>query len=166
MTPQMFASGPANSTAPSVDQLVATRVAAGIAERAELPIARNIAEISISLSVENQLAQADNNVITKPQIIQPSASSREIRSYTTVTGDSVDKLAAQFGVSADTIKWANNLTSDALEPGKVLQIPSDNGVFYTVKDGDTTASIAERYKADERRIILYNDLESDGLAAG
>lgn len=154
------------NTAPSVDQLIATRVAAGIAERAELPIARNIAEISNSLSVESELAQADNNVIVKPQIVQPSAGSREIRVYTTVAGDTVDKLAAQFGISVDTIKWANNLTSSALEPGKELQIPPTNGVVYTIKDGDTASSIAERYKADETRIVLYNDLEADGVKAG
>lgn len=158
------------NTAPSVDELVATQIAAGIAERANLPVYRNIAEISTSLSVKSELAQADNNVITKPQIIQPAAGSRDIRSYTTLAGDTVDKLAAQFGVSGDTIRWANNLTSDALEPGKVLQIPSANGVVYTVKEGDTPASIAEHYKANETRIILYNDLEDDlnagGLVAG
>ena len=154
------------SSAPSVDQLIATRVAAGIAERAELPIARNIAEISISLSVESELAQADNNAIVKPQIVQPSAGSREIKTYTTVAGDTVDKLAAQFGVSADTIKWANNLTSSALEPGKELQIPPINGIIYTVKDGDSATSIAAKYKADEQRIVAYNDLELGGLSAG
>lgn len=165
VAPQALASTRTEMTAPSVDQLVATRVAAGVAERAELPIAPNIAQVSLTLSIESQLAQADNNVITKPQIIQPSADSREIRSYTTVAGDSVDKLAARFGVSPETIKWANSLTSDALEPGRTLQIPPINGVIYTVKDGDTAHSIAEKYNADERRIVLYNDLE-DGLKPG
>lgn len=152
--------------APSVDQLVAMWVAAGIAERTELPIARNVAERSITLSIENQLAQVETNAISKPQIIQPTANSREIRAYTTVAGDTVDKVAVQFNVSADTIKWANNLTSDALEPGKELQIPPINGVVYTIKDGDTTSSIAERYKADEKRVIAYNDLERGGLDTG
>lgn len=154
------------ASAPSVDQLVATRVAAGIAERAELPIARNVANLSLSLSAESELAQVDNNAIVKPQIIQPSAGSREIRSYTTVAGDNVAKLAAQFGVSVDTIKWANSLTSDLLEPGKTLQIPPINGVIYTVKDGDSATSIAEKYSADEKRIVAYNDLELGGLSAG
>lgn len=150
----------------SVDELVATRIAAGIAERAELPIARNIAEEAISLSVKNELAQIDNDVISKPQIIQPTASDREIRSYTTVAGDTVDTLAAQFNVSADTIKWANNLTSSALESGKELQIPRVNGVIYTVREGDTTGSIAQKYRADEKRVILYNDLDLGGLEPG
>lgn len=155
-----------SEAAPSVDQLIATRVAAGIAERAELPIARNVANLSLSLSVESELAQVENNVIAKPQIIQPEAGSREILSYTTVAGDTVAKLSAQFGVSAETIKWANDLTSDLLEPGRTLQIPQINGIIYTVQDGDTTRSIAEKYGANETRLKLYNDLDLGGLAAG
>jgi surface antigen len=166
VTPQNFSSSQHDTAQPSVDQLVATRVAAGIAERADLPIARNVANLSLSLSVESELAQADDNVISKPQIIQPSAGSREIRSYTAVAGDTVDKLAAQFGISSTTIKWANGLASDALEVGRTLQIPPVNGIVYTVKAGDTTASIASRYKSDEQRIIAYNDLELGGLAPG
>lgn len=154
------------NTAPSVDELVATQIAAGIAERAALPIARNIAEISTTLTAKSELAQSDNNSIVKPQIIQLAANSSEIRSYTSVAGDTVDKLAAQFNISADTIRWANNLTSDAIEPGKVLQIAPANGIIYTVKDGDTTASIASHYSADEKRMIIYNDLEKGGLTAG
>lgn len=167
VTPQNIpASSQGDNTQPSVDQLVATRVAAGVAERAALPIARNVANLSISLSIENQLAQVDDNVITKPQIIQPSAGSREIRSYTAVAGDTVEKLAAQFGVSSTTIKWANGLASDAVEAGRTLQIPPVNGIVYAVKDGDTTSSIANRYKSDEQRIIAYNDLELGGLTPG
>lgn len=154
-----------DASAPSVDQLIATRVAAGIAERAELPIARNVANLSLSLSVESELAQADNDAITKPQIIQPTAGSKDIRSYTTVSGDTVDKLSAHFRVSADTIKWANNLTSDLLEPGKVLQIPPVNGVLYTVKAGDTVESIAEKYNVVPKETELFNNLE-DGLVVG
>ncbi len=150
---------------PSVDQLVATRVAAGIAERAELPVARNIAQLSSSLSVESELAQADTNTIVKPQIIQLTAGNRDIQTYTALAGDTVAKLAAQFGISADTIKWANSLTSDLIEPGKELQIPRANGVIHTIKAGETAASIASHYKADERQITLYNDLES-GMTVG
>ncbi len=154
------------AAAPSVDQLVATQVAAGIAERADLPIARNIAEVATSLSVESELAQANNNVISKPQIIQPAAGSRDITTYSAVTGDTVDKVAAQFNVSSDTIRWANNLTSDVLVAGQQLKILPANGVLYTIKDGDTTASIAGHFNADEKRLIAYNDLELGGLTAG
>src|SRR5690606_16178794 len=91
-----------------------------------------------------------------------TAGDREIRSYTTVAGDTVDKLSAQFGISADTIKWANNLTSDLLEPGRTLQLPRQNGIIYTVKEGDTIASLAEKYASDVQLIEIHNDLELKG----
>lgn len=168
VTPQALAAASSeSSSAPSVDQLIATRVAAGIAERAELPIARNVANLSLSLSVESELAQVDSNAIVKPQIIEPAANSREIRSYTTVTGDTVDKVATRFGVNSETVKWANDLTSNLLDPGTKLQILPTNGIIYTVESGDTIASIAERYDANVTRITLYNDLdESQKLKTG
>lgn len=149
---------------PSVDELVATNVAAGIAERAELPIASNVANLSVSLAAESQLAQTDSNVITKPQIVQPTADSREVVYYTTKAGDTVTQLSQEFGIAATTIKWANNLNSDALEPGRQLTIPPIDGVIYTVKAGDTLDSIAQKYGADKSRIVVFNDLELTGIA--
>lgn len=151
---------------PSVDQLVATNIAAGIAERADLPIATNVANLSVSLSAEHELAQSDDNVINKPQILQPTADSREVKHYTSVAGDTVEKLSQQFGVSANTIKWANNLSSDALEVGRQLTIPPVDGVIYVVKDGDTLDSIASTYQATKDRIVAFNDLELSGVSAG
>ena len=166
ITPQTLSSPNNQAAAPSVDQLIATRVAAGIAERAELPIARNVANLSLTLSVESELAQVDQNVITKPQIIELSTGNRDIRSYTTVAGDTVASLAAQFGLSEDTIKWANGLRTGTVEVGKELQIPRANGVVYTVKEGDTLNSIASKYSANELLIKTHNDLEVSGLVVG
>lgn len=155
-----------SATQPSVDQLVATNVAAGIAERAELPIATNVANLSVSLSAESQLAQSDNNVISKPQIIQPSASGRTITSYIAQAGDTAQSVGDKFGLSADTVKWANNLSSDAIEAGKQLSIPPVDGVIYTVKDGDTVDSLASKYRANAASIVTFNDLELGGLSTG
>lgn len=151
---------------PSVDQLVATNIAAGIAERAELPIATNVANLSVSLSAESELAQNSNNIVSKPQIVQPTADGREMRRYTAKAGDTVQSVAQTFGVSAETVKWANNLASDAVEQGRQLTIPPVDGVVYTVRGGDTVDSIAVKYQADKSRIVSFNDLELGGLAPG
>jgi len=155
------------SVQPSVDQLVATNVAAGIAERTDLPIASNVANLSVSLAAESQLAQTDSNTISKPQIIQPSADSRTLKQYTAKAGDTTQSIAQQFHVSANTVKWANNLSSDAIEPNRQLVIPPVDGVVYTVKAGDTVDSLAAKYQADKERIVTFNDLElSASLTAG
>lgn len=157
---------PQNTTQPSVDELVATNVAAGIAERAELPIATNVATLSLSLAAESQLTGSGSDVITKPQIIQPSADTREMREYTAKAGDTVGSIASQFGVSSDTVKWANDLSSDAVEAGKVLRIPPVDGLVYVVQSGDTAESIASKYQSNADRIIAFNDLEISGISAG
>lgn len=157
---------PQNTTQPSVDELVATNVAAGIAERAELPIASNVATLSLSLAAESQLAGGGSDVISKPQIIQPSADTREMREYTAKAGDTVESIARQFGISSDTVKWANDLSSDAVEEGKKLRIPPVDGIIYVVQGGDTAQSIAEKYQSNADRIIAFNDLEVSGISAG
>lgn len=151
---------------PSVDQLLATNVAAGIAERAELPIAPNVANLAVSLAVESELAQTGNNIVSKPQIVQPTADGREMRKYTAKPGDTAQSVAQTFGISPDTVKWANNLSSDAIEQGKQLNIPPVDGILYTVRAGDTVDSIASKYQADKSRIVSFNDLELGGLTAG
>ena len=156
----------AAATQPSVDEQVAVNVAAGIAERADLAVAPNVANLSISLSVQNELAQTDNNVISKPQIIQPTADSREVKQYTAKAGDTVQSVAREFGLSPDTVKWANNLSSDAIDKDKKLVISPTDGVIYVVKAGDTIESIASKYNASKDRIVSFNDLELGGLAPG
>ena len=147
----------------SVDEVVATNVAASVAQAANLPIATSVANLAISTQSKSDFVQTSGTATTKPQLIESSTENRTITSYTTKVGDTVASLAAQFKVSAQTIKWANNLTTDALEPGKVLQILPVDGVLYTVKAGDTVDSIASKYNVDKTRLVLYNDLDVSGL---
>lgn len=150
---------------PSVDQIVAANLAASTAEVADLSIATNAANLSISLNAKENLAQNDDNLLSKPQIVQPT-SQRGIITYKTVAGDNVQTVASRFGIKPDTVKWANNLATDALSTDTNLTIPSTDGVVYTVKDGDTTASLASKYGTDAARIVSYNDLEVSGLKPG
>jgi surface antigen len=154
-----------NASSSAVDKLMATNVGATIAESADMPVSKNVANLSTSLTIESLLAQNDTNTISKPQIVQPSADSRTIQKYTTAAGDTVPALAQKFGVSAQTIKWANKLTSDALEPGKELTIPPVDGVLYTIRAGDTIDTIASKYKADKSYLMTFNDLELTGNPA-
>ncbi len=150
---------------PSVDQRVAADLAASTAETAGLAVASNVSNLSISLSAKAELAQADNSVLTKPQIVQVS-DLRGISTYVTVAGDTASSVAKKFGVTADTVKWANNLAGDAISVGQTLRIPNVNGVLYTVRAGDTIDSIAQRYSTNRERLVSYNDLEIGGITPG
>ena len=150
----------------AVDKKIATDIAADFAFQTNMPIASNVSNLSISLSKEQEISQTEERVVAKPQIVQPTAQSRSIITYKAKVGETVQVVAQRFGVSGQTIKWANNLNTDALEDGRELTIPPVNGVVYTVKDGDTAESIAQKYKGSVERIISFNDLEVDGVRPG
>lgn len=146
--------------APSVDKIVATDVAASLAEQANLPIAPTVASASVSLRVQSEIAQSeDETAIAKPQIVQPTSGDRTLKHYTAKRGDTVASIANQFNISENTIRWANNLQSDNISAGKKLTILPVDGIVYTFKSGDSIQKIAQKYNTESARIVSYNDLE-------
>lgn len=146
------------TTVGDVDQLLATNIGANLADTTDLPVANNVANLSQSLAAESTLAQTDINTVSKP-LFQNSTDTSSTIQYVTVAGDTVPSVAAKHGISAQTVRWTNNLSSDALEPGRTLTILRKEGILYTVKAGDTVQSIATKYGGDVEVIILDNDLD-------
>jgi len=150
----------AKSKTASVDELTAANAVTNLAETAELPSAGDLRESETSLTIKKNLSQNDAEVITKPDIVKPDTSAaRGISSYVTKEGDTMESIAKKFKISSQTLRWANNTTSDAVEPNKTLVVPLVDGVVYTVKDGDTAQSLAEKYKTSTERVVLYNDID-------
>ena len=147
----------------SVDDTVATSVAASVAETANLSVAKSVANLAISTKIQSQLSQSDGSSASKPQIIESVVESRLVKSYAVVSGDTVNTVAAKFNISAQTVKWANNLTTDAVSVGSTLKILPVDGILYSVEDDDTIDSIVKKYSVDKTRVITYNDLEVSGL---
>jgi murein DD-endopeptidase MepM/ murein hydrolase activator NlpD len=100
--------------------------------------------------------------------IEEEHASTQISIYVVRKGDTLSKIAQLFGVSVNTIAWANDLkTSSALQEGQTLIILPISGIRYTVKKGDTLKSLATRYKADVDEIVQYNELDiNSALAVG
>ena len=87
-----------------------------------------------------------------------------IITYTVQLGDTVQGIAAQFDLEPTTIMWANPAVEDApdlLRIGQELIILPVNGVYHTVKEGDTLESIAKKYKVEVEAITScpYNNLQ-------
>lgn len=161
-------SGVAKAKTVSVDKLAAASAVTNLAETAELPSAGDLRESETSLTIKKNLSQNDSEVITKPDIVKPDTSAaRGISSYVTKEGDNIEKIAKKFKISPQTLRWANNTTSDAIEPNKTLIVPLIDGVVYTIKDGDTAQSLADKYKTSAERVLLYNDIDDGSkLTAG
>lgn len=151
---------------PSVDELVATDVASKLAEQTNMAIATNVANLSVSLAAKSELAQTSDTAIVKPQIVQPTVGNRDITTYVTKSGDTVQTVASAYSLRADTVRWANNLIGDNVAAGKTLTIPPVDGVVYTVRAGDTPDGLASTYLSSKERIISFNNLEISGLKPG
>ncbi|MEK7194822.1 MAG: M23 family metallopeptidase [Patescibacteria group bacterium] len=83
--------------------------------------------------------------------------------YTVQAGDLMSFIASDYGVSVNSILWANGLkNADSISPGQVLKIPPVTGVVHIVKKGDTIATIAKKYAGSEERIVEFNVLPKDG----
>ena len=87
--------------------------------------------------------------------------------YEVKKGDTIATVAKLFGVSKNTIMWANDLKSEKLTPGQTIIILPITGVRVTIKKGDSLQSIAKKYSGDVDDIAKYNGIASDAkLAVG
>lgn len=76
--------------------------------------------------------------------------------YTVRSGDSVYRIANQYGITTNDIVYANQLSNpDRLAIGQALIIPVDY-FEYIVKRGDTLYQIAGRYNTTISRILEEN----------
>lgn len=94
---------------------------------------------------------------------KPATGRNQVIQYTVQSGDVIGGIAEQFGISVNTILWANNLTSRSyIRPGDVLDIPPIDGVIHTVRNGQTVSQIARLYDAEQNEVISYNNLSAGG----
>nr|WP_309099192.1 LysM peptidoglycan-binding domain-containing protein [Fredinandcohnia onubensis] len=119
-------------------------------------------------------------VTQEPQTTQTQGST-----YTIVAGDSLWGIAQKFGTTVSTLKSANNLTSDALQIGQTLTLPTGGDAVtsptpeptpiptpsvtetsHTVVAGDTLWGIASRYGTTVNVLKQANQLSSNLLSLG
>lgn len=106
--------------------------------------------------------------IGRDEIAKVSVNTGEIRVHTVRPGETLSEIAEMFGVTANTIMWANDISrASAIRPGDTLVILPIVGVQHVVRAGDTINSIAKKYEGDTDEILEYNELASaDELEVG
>lgn len=99
-----------------------------------------------------------------------------VRPCTEERCETLSHIAEMYGVSVNTILWANDISNPkSIQPGDDLIILPITGVRHVVKDKETLASIAKKYGAESSDeveamvadIMDYNRLASAGdIAVG
>jgi murein DD-endopeptidase MepM/ murein hydrolase activator NlpD len=126
------------------------------------------------LSSKVSVAQVKQSITLDENVFHTSVSQKprdKVVTYTVQKGDTLSTIAKKFGISEDTIRWANDLTSDDLLVGDTLQILPVTGILHKVESGDTVYSIAKTYQTNAQQIVdfPFNDFanpETFTLVAG
>ena len=98
-----------------------------------------------------------------PRTTIPERPRETIITYKVQGGDTLYGIGQKFGVSGETVMWANAQedSPDVLSIGQELIIIPVSGVYHTVQDGDTVASVAAKFKVEAAAITEFaaNELQ-------
>lgn len=91
--------------------------------------------------------------------------------YVVQKGDTLYSIANKLGTTVSELKKENNLTSNTLQIGEVLHIPTkeiyeEEENIYIVKKGDSLYSIANKYNTTVEELKRINNLTSNILSIG
>jgi murein DD-endopeptidase MepM/ murein hydrolase activator NlpD len=124
----------------------------------------------VDISADNALVPRVSPIVASDSLLLLDQSSLEDQTsvYVVRKGDSISTIAEMFGVSVNTIYWANDLKKGAkLNEGQILVILPFDGLKHTVKPKETLNGIAKLYKADVADILAFNGLaKEDSLVVG
>jgi len=121
------------------------------------PTSTGGAEIAIVDSVALESSRGESEVF----VDLGKSGTGQISVYVVRKGDTLSEIAEMFGVSTNTIVWANNIKASSIKEGQELVILPISGVRHVVKSGDTVKSLATKYKADFDEILSYNGLAAN-----
>ena len=132
-----------------------------------------------------RLNNLSSNVLSIGQVLKIPSSSESsntssntgtTNTYVVKSGDSLYSIARKYNTTVDEIKKLNNLSSNLLNIGQVLKIPSSESSntgsntgttnTYVVKSGDSLYSIARKYNTTVDEIKRLNNLTSNLLSIG
>ncbi len=139
-----------------------------LSQEADLP---NMVDALLKVEVaidDNELAGSINEDISVKAvpIFDLAEVERKVKTHVVKPGETVKKIAEQYNITVNTLKWANKLKTNQLKVDQKLKILPLDGIIYKVKKGDVLSKIADKYKSDEERIITFNDLELSKIKIG
>lgn len=116
-----------------------------------------------SRSLEISSASGKQSIILGEDVFGTQYSKKprdKIITYIVQKGDTISTIAEKFStpdnsISADTIRWANDLQNDNITVGDELKILPVTGVDYKVVKGDTVYSIAKKLDTDPQKIVDF-----------
>lgn len=100
-----------------------------------------------------------------PILSTVSGDSSTVIMHTVISGNTLWKIANQYGISMSELQKANKLTNTEIRIGQKLIIPQKYKV-YTVINGDTLWKISKKFGVSINDLTKLNNLHSSDLLVG
>ena len=102
------------------------------------------------------------------QLLIPKNKKSSVNSNTYVVkkGDTLWDIANEYNTTVSELKSLNNLSTNVLQIGQVLKLPSKSYGTYTVRKGDSLWKIAQEYNTSVSELMKLNNLNSSTLQIG
>ncbi len=111
--------------------------------------------VTVAGNLQKQTAPVTEAAAPAPEK-KKDGSRDTIQQYTIQSGDTLSGIAEKFGLTTQSVIWANTFDNpNALPLGINIKVPPVSGVLHVVKSGDTLASIADRYKVEMSDIVGF-----------
>ena len=79
----------------------------------------------------------------------------KILDYTVEKGDTLSTIAEKFGISIETVRWANDLNNDNITVGDSLKILPVTGIAHKITKGESVYTIAKKLDTDPQKIVDF-----------
>ena len=144
-------------TEPTATLLPATRIV-----EAPTPVSGLIAQPTISAEQILELLATPpeaepGGLPYDPFTIIPNRVRTKMTTYLAKRGDSVNAIAARYGLQPESIAWCNNHElAQIVRPGDIVNIPPEDGACHTVlrAQGKDVREIAAQYGVDDPYLVI------------
>ena len=91
----------------------------------------------------------------------------EMTDYVIKNGDTLWQIANTFNLDVNTIFGCNKVSEgDVLKVGAIIKIPNQDGIFITVKKGQTVEKLAKEYDIYPEAVLSANRMKDASLKQG
>ncbi len=134
-----------------------------------LPADASVENLLLSINDPYSLPEAvtDTSAGLEAEEIQEIFLPVSFKEHSLGSGESLSGLSLEYNVQVGTIiSWNEIRNARRLPAGVDLEIPSYDGVRYTVKRGDSLSSIAQARAVDYNAILDANNMDSPVVTPG
>jgi len=148
---------------------------------AELKAANGITDDAVQAGSVLVIPEAGSTSVNKNKADKSKQTAEKPTKHTVRSGESLNKIANDNGISIDELKVANGLKSDVIHAGETLTIPvkGENStrssvkkndaapaIKYTVQAGDNLGKIAKKYGVSVDELKDANGINDNNIMVG